>query len=227
MCRERESNPHGLEGQQFLRLHCLPFQHPGNIQIIPEQPTLLVLELDKCPPIVVHLACMARPPSSKKTLTNAILLVLEKSVDGYMRFEDFISNPGFYAYYGWEYPLKKSDFARAFKRLRERGLVELLSDKELIFRLTDQGRDKALWQKIKESRDKWDGKWRLVVWDIPEKRRVARDLLRFKLKQLGFTQWQKSVWASKINCTEVLRNFIKQVGIEDWVMIIESDNIGI
>ena len=74
---------------------------------------------------------------------------------------------------------------------------------------------------------KWDGKWRLVVWDIPEKRRQARDLLRFKLKQLGFKQWQQSIWASKMNCTELLRSFIKQVGIEDWVMVIESDNIGV
>lgn len=28
-CRERESNPHGREAHQFLRLNCLPFQHLG------------------------------------------------------------------------------------------------------------------------------------------------------------------------------------------------------
>jgi len=168
---------------------------------------------------------MARPPSKRKTLTNLILLILEKSVDGYLRFEDFAQYHYRYKYGVPE--VKKSDLARVFKRLREQGLIELISDKELIFRLTDQGKDKALWEKMKNSEEKWDGRWRIVIWDIPEKRRLARDLLRFKLKQLGFIQWQKSVWATKINCTKLLRDFIKQIGVEDWVMVLESDNIGI
>lgn len=166
---------------------------------------------------------MSKPQSKKKILTDLILLTLEKSIDGYIRFEDFA-----YHHYRYKYgipELKKSYFAKAIKRLREKGLIDCVSDNELAMRLTDSGKDKALWLKIKNGDEKWDGKWRLVVWDIPEKRRQARDLLRFKLKQLGFKQWQKSIWASKVNCTEVLRNFIRQVGIEDWVMVIESDNI--
>lgn len=167
---------------------------------------------------------MSQLPSKRKTLTNLILLVLEKSIDGYVRFEDFT-----YHAYRYQYgipDLKKADLAKALKRLRERGLIDFVSDQQLVFRLTDQGKDKALWERIRYGDEKWDGKWRLVIWDIPEKRRVARDLLRFKLKQLGFKKWQKSVWASKVNCTKLLRDFIKQVGIEDWVMVLESDNIG-
>src|SRR3989344_2778888 len=168
---------------------------------------------------------MSRPPSKRKALTDLVLLALEKSIDGYVKFEDF-------TYHSYKYlygvpKLKKSLLVQTIKRLREQGFIELIEDRELVLRLTDSGKDRALWKKMMHGDVKWDGKWRLVIWDIPEKRRLARDLLRFKLKQLGFTQWQKSVWASKINCTEVLRNFIKQVGIEDWVMIIESDNIGI
>ena len=79
---------------------------------------------------------------------------------------------------------------------------------------------------MREEDEKWDGKWRLIFWDIPEKRKSIRDLLRNKLKQLGFVRWQKSVWASKKNCTEILREFIKSAGIEDWVLVVESDNVG-
>lgn len=160
---------------------------------------------------------------TKKSLTNLVLLALEKTVDGYIRFEDFA-----YHHYRYRYgipELRKSDFSQALKRLRERGLIELVSDERLIYKLTDRGKDRALWVKMKLNNEKWDGKWRLVIWDIPEKRRVVRDILRFKLKQLGFTRWQKSVWASKVNCTDLLRKFIKQIGIEDWVMVIESDNV--
>lgn len=163
---------------------------------------------------------MPRPPSIRKTLTDLLLTVIEKSIDGYVKFEDFAYNP---LMVGRD--LKKSDLVQGIKRLREKGLVELISDRELSFRLTDSGKDKALWAKMKMENKKWDGKWRLVIWDIPEKRRTARDLLRFKLKQLGFKQWQQSVWASKMDCTILLRDFIKQVGIEDWVMVIESDNV--
>lgn len=161
---------------------------------------------------------------TKKSLTNALLLSLEKTVDGYIRFEDFA-----YHHYRYQYGipnLRKSDLSQALKRLRERGLVELISTDKLLYRLTDQGRDRALWTRMKMNKEKWDGKWRLVIWDIPEERKAVRDLLRYKLKQLGFTRWQKSVWASKINCTDILREFIKKVGIEDWVMVIESNNIG-
>ncbi len=162
---------------------------------------------------------MPRPPSKRKFLTDLVLLALEKSIDGYVVFEDFIYNPLL------ERPVKKSVLSQVVKRLREKGFVEFVSDEELFLRLTDSGKDRALWAKMRSGDEKWDGKWRLVVWDIPEKRRQARDLLRFKLKQLGFKQWQQSIWASKINCTRLLRDFIKQVGIEDWVMVIESDNV--
>lgn len=165
--------------------------------------------------------------NKRKSLSKFVLLMLEKSVDGFVRMEDFLYNPGFYAYgNGWEYPLDKSSLATAFKRLRENGLIDFVDDQKLAFRLTDPGKDKALWIKMKEEDEKWDGKWRLVFWDIPEKRKSARDLLRFKLKQLGFAKWQKSVWATKKNCTKELRDFIKSVGIVDWVLVVESDNVG-
>ena len=163
---------------------------------------------------------------TKKSLTNLILLTLEKSVDGYVRMEHFAYKPHLYAYYGWwDRTLKKSALALALKRLRENGFIDLIDDKELVFRLTEKGRDKALWTRMKFIDEKWDGKWRIVIWDVPEKRRVARDLLRNKLKYLGFQQLQKSVWVTKKNCTQPLRDFIKQIGIKDWVRVIETDNV--
>lgn len=157
----------------------------------------------------------------RKKVTNFILLALEKVVDGYIVFEDFAYNPMLAGR-----DLKKSDLALALKRLRENGFVELIDDKEIAYRLTDTGRERALWEKMKMSDEKWDGKWRVVIWDIPEKRRIARDLLRYKLKQLGFERLQKSVWVCKKNCTKELRHFIESVGIEGWVTVLESNDIG-
>lgn len=41
---------------------------------------------------------------------------------------------------------------------------------------------------------KWDGKWRLVMFDIPNKFKERSNVLREKLKELGLYQFQKSVW---------------------------------
>lgn len=165
---------------------------------------------------------------TKFSLSDFILLSLEKAVDGYIRFEDFAYNPSKYAFYdGWDRSPKKSELSQALKRLREKGLIDFVDDQKLLMRLTDLGKDKALWAKMKYDKEKWDGRWRLVIWDIPENQKSARDVFRSRLKQLGFVQWQKSVWASKKNCTDLLREFIKKVGIEKWVIVVESDNVGI
>lgn len=165
--------------------------------------------------------------AAKKSLTDLVLLALEKSIDGYVRFDDLLHHSNFYAYGGgWEKELKKADLAQALKRLRERGLIDFVSNEKLAYRLTDQGKQKAVWESVTMNDGKWDGKWRLVIFDIPEKRKQARNLLRASLKNWGFTKWQHSVWASKKNCTKVLREFVKNVGIEDWVIVLESDNTG-
>lgn len=162
----------------------------------------------------------------KKSWGNLVLLALEKITDGTVRLNDFINNPGSYVYSGREeYPLKKSEFSRVLKRLRENGLVDFVDDDQLILRLTDQGREKALLAKMLLEDNDWDGRWRIVIFDIPEKRRGVRDFLRNKLKTWGFTPWQQSVWVCKKNCTKPLRDFIKSVGVKDWVMVIESDNV--
>lgn len=167
------------------------------------------------------------PGNKSRKVTNLILLALEKAVDGYVRLEDFMYNPGYYAYGdGWEYPLNKASLAKALQRLRTGGFIELIGDEEFILRLTDKGKEKAILAQLQSSDEKWDGKWRVVIFDIPEKRRTVRDLLRHNLKNWGFTPWQQSVWVTRRNCTNALRKYIKQIGIEDWVMVLETDNIG-
>lgn len=161
----------------------------------------------------------------RKGLSNAILLALEKAVDGYVLLEDFAYNPGRYAY-GDPDSLKKSSLAKAIKRLREGGLIEFVDDQKIAVRITQAGKDQAIWAKLNIEDSKWDGKWRMVIFDIPEKRRAARDLLRSKLKAWSFIRWQQSVWASKKNCTNELRQFIKFVRIEDWVKVLEATDVG-
>ena len=43
---------------------------------------------------------------------------------------------------------------------------------------------------------RWDGWWRIVIFDIEEKNKYLRDRVRKKLLELGFGKWQESVYIS-------------------------------
>jgi len=152
----------------------------------------------------------------KGSASYITLMILEKAVDGFVAFEEFAYHPM------WEdRNFKKSEFSQALKRLREGGFIsEERVDEKLLFKLTDSG--KFL---IDEPEEKWDGRWRIVIFDIPEQRRVIRNLLRRNLKKWGFTHLQKSVWINKRNFYGKLEEYIKDLGIERWVTIIEADKI--
>src|SRR5688500_8289137 len=65
------------------------------------------------------------------------------------------------------------------------------------FVLTAKGKLRALtydFDHMKISRGVWDGKWRFLIFDIPEKLKHGRDALRNKIKELGFHELQKSVF---------------------------------
>lgn len=47
---------------------------------------------------------------------------------------------------------------------------------------------------------KWDGKWRIIIFDVPEKKKAAREALRNKLRELGFQQLQKSCFVHPFEC---------------------------
>jgi len=84
------------------------------------------------------------------------------------------------------------------------------SDGSYTFFLTDKGKMKGLtyhFEKMKIEKRKWDGKWRMVVFDIPERLRWGRDALREKLKKLGFFELQKSVFIFPYECKDEI-NFV-------------------
>lgn len=163
---------------------------------------------------------------SSKGLTKFILLALEKSIEGYIQVEDFLYNPHKYIY-GYPRKINKPLILQAIKRLQQKGLVDYIDLERLVFKLTDKGVDRAIWARLQlEENKEWDGVWRLVIFDIPEEQRLARDLLRFKLKEWGFIKIQKSVWATKKDCTDPMRKFIEELGISKWVLVIESGDPG-
>src|SRR5579864_1971248 len=77
-------------------------------------------------------------------------------------------------------------------QLEKRGYLERYKHKDLEFlRISEKG-EIAISTLQKER----DNKWRMIIFDIPEDKRGIRDLLRTKLRQLGFKKWQNSIWVT-------------------------------
>ncbi len=88
--------------------------------------------------------------------------------------------------------------------------------------LTDKGKLKALTYKFEEIRvDKknWDGKWRLVIFDVPEKIRWGRSALRKKIKELGFYELQKSALIFPYACEDEINFIIEFFNMRKYVRI--------
>ncbi|MBU2592447.1 MAG: hypothetical protein ABH867_01820 [Patescibacteria group bacterium] len=60
-------------------------------------------------------------------------------------------------------------------------------------------------------RKPWDQKWRLVAFDIPEKEKVTRNSIRNSLFDLGFRQFQRSVWVSPLAVDSFLVKLLGEI----------------
>ncbi|OGE25844.1 hypothetical protein A2780_03755 [Candidatus Daviesbacteria bacterium RIFCSPHIGHO2_01_FULL_41_45] len=130
--------------------------------------------------------------------------------------------------------LQKVDTRRInqeIKRLYKRGLVEIIKRKNGVeeIRLTKKGKAKLVQYNIDqlkvEKPQKWDGKWRVVIFDIPVTKNQSRELLRRKMKQLGFYKLQNSVFVHPYPCLEIVEFIREYFGVKAEVEYIEADNL--
>jgi len=125
-----------------------------------------------------------------------------------------------------QFPRKQ--FRTALKRLEKRGYIHCQGDRtSWDFRLTKEGREILRHKRMDDISirpQKWDGKWRLVIFDIPEKFRSSRDALRGKLNGLGFQYLNLSVWVHPFECRNEINAIIEYYGVGEYVRcaIVES-----
>jgi len=105
---------------------------------------------------------------------------------------------------------------RAMKRMEKQRLIEIkkeIGDK-IILSITEKGKKKLLEYNIDDMKikkpEKWDKKWRIVSFDIPEKRKKAREALREKLKDFDFYPLQKSLFVYPFPCKDEI-DFIAEI----------------
>jgi len=138
------------------------------------------------------------------TLPQKILLFLEEN--GRVLYET-LYHPSRMAYHYDEMRdrIGRQAFYNALSRMKK---ARLIAEQNGHFKITEKGKLKILW--LKRPMKEWDGKWRIVIFDIPEKKRDLRNFFRSRLKELGFRFLQESVWISPYNIADKVENLINQ-----------------
>ncbi|HEY4694569.1 MAG TPA: hypothetical protein VIH52_01235 [Candidatus Nanoarchaeia archaeon] len=119
-------------------------------------------------------------------------------------------------------PYRRKRLRENLKRLSEQELIGFREENgQTVVTLSDKGRQRVLKFDIDSVRIKkpkaWDGKWRVVIFDIPESKKRGREALRRKLKELGFYQLQKSTLLYPFECKDEI-DFIKaNCEVSDYV----------
>ena len=117
--------------------------------------------------------------------------------------------------------LKNKSFAKrksanALYYLKKKGLIKLeRAGQDIRITLSHEGKRRAGKYQINdlyiEKPKQWDGKWRIVLFDIPNTSHMIRNVFRGKLKEFGFALIQKSAWVYPFPCEKeiiLLREFL-------------------
>jgi len=110
-------------------------------------------------------------------------------------------------------------------------LVKTKSNKDgtLTLVLSNQGKQYALTYNLDtmflQRPSKWDGNWRIVMFDVPEPLKKVRDSLRYHLKNLGFFEFQKSVFVHPFPCEKEIEYLVEFYNIRRNVRFIVAHKI--
>lgn len=118
-----------------------------------------------------------------------------------------------------------------FDSMKRQKLIEYVRDKDgkTIVKITKKGETKLRTFDIElmaiKKPKRWDGKWRLVMFDIPIRFTKGREALRYHLKELNFFQFQKSAWIYPYPCEDEIIFIADFFGVGKYVEILTVETI--
>jgi DNA-binding transcriptional regulator PaaX len=117
----------------------------------------------------------------------------------------------------------RRSFLNNLSHLARQGFITIKKESERIsVSLTEAGRLEFFKLSLNQSKKLPDGVICLVVFDIPEKYRNHRWLLRKFLLEKAFVPLQKSVWISQFDDAEILLALFRHMKIGGWVRVYKA-----
>jgi CRISPR-associated endonuclease Cas2 len=164
-------------------------------------------------------------PVQKKillALAGGIALGLSSSPKQYFRTLRKLRND-------WQ-RITQQSIIRSIGKLANEKLLEekIMPDGSMKLVLTQKGKKEArrlslLGDSIKFKKSgRWDGKWRIVLFDIPEKSRVFRNILREHLHNLKFKKLQYSVFVSPYPFEREILELVEIYSAQPYVRVVTA-----
>lgn len=121
--------------------------------------------------------------------------------------------------------------AAIYRMRHQKIVVSLKKNGKTYYTLTQEGFNKMTegmrrtFTEFEES--KWDKKWRVLIYSIPEKERQVRDQFRKEITWMGFGQVTPGTWITPHNLFDPILRLIKQYTIENYVQMFEAEHVGL
>ncbi|HEY4474397.1 MAG TPA: hypothetical protein VJC06_00535 [Candidatus Paceibacterota bacterium] len=161
------------------------------------------------------------------SMAKVIFLILREL--GTITVESFFHNSHARKFGFGHGPRHYHNYYRTVNRLRKSGFIKKENN---IYKLTSTGEKEAFFSLIKSGKyfvqkdnTRWDKKWRIIFFDIPEKKRRYRDELRSMLKAIGFKEFQKSIWIYPRKVPEFLKEILFDENIKHYTRLITTSDI--
>lgn len=116
------------------------------------------------------------------------------------------------------------------QKLEKEGLIEShdenKTNQDPSFRLTDEGfKSIALnFPVFRFTREKWDKIFRILSYEIPEKKRELRDKLRREVASWGLGPWHRSFWLTPHPIIPSLKELVSKKAEEQYIQAFESNH---
>lgn len=122
----------------------------------------------------------------------------------------------------------RKKFNKLIYYLKRNGYIKVKNlENEQAIILTKEGISKALKAsfKLEGEKKRKDGKWIMLIFDMPQKHKRARALLRSILCNLGYKMFQQSVWISPYDVSEKTEKLLQMHSLDSYVKIFLIEKI--
>ncbi len=150
----------------------------------------------------------SRKRKKKRDIQHAVLAAI--AVTGFIAFAAVAGNVLQLLEYlpNEKYNLKYRAKSAAGRLVAKKYAVWVQKDDKKYLRLTPLGRRAVEFEQakvaLKNKKRKWDRRWRMIVFDIPERRKSIRFRLCAVMRDIGFVRLQDSVWIYPYDCEDFI-----------------------
>lgn len=122
----------------------------------------------------------------------------------------------------WKKELNAKEIKSGILNLNRQKLIIKKTGKDgsVVISLTEKGKLRAIstsFKKFYSKKEKWDGKWRMIAFDIPNTHKKGRNALRYRFKLGGFYELQESLFLYPYDCKKELTALVELFKLQKYV----------